>query len=126
MRTRFAQLSLPTKILLTISCALTPLFAITGAIVWGNIELSTSSSLKERGGIRRSFQPPSPPPPSRPSDVVRTAAENCSAPIGDPHEVARMPNSAFFVQNDAACKLNQTTVTRSPSIPRTSQIPARF
>jgi hypothetical protein len=48
MRTRFAQLSLPPKILLTIACALTLLFAITGAIVWGNIEHSMSSSLKER------------------------------------------------------------------------------
>jgi signal transduction histidine kinase len=109
MRTRLAQLSLPTKILLTIACALTLLFAITGAIVWGNIELSISSSLKERKEMRRSFQPS--PPPSRRPQVVRTAAVNYSAPIGDPHEGARMPNYGFFVQNDTPCELNQTTVT---------------
>jgi hypothetical protein len=109
MRTRLAQLSLPTKILLTIACALTLLFAITGAIVWGSIELSISSSLKEREEMRRSFQCSS--PPSRRPEVVRAAAENYSAPIGDPHEVARMPNSGFFVQNDVPCELNQSTVT---------------
>jgi signal transduction histidine kinase len=158
MRTRFAQLSLPTKILLTISCALTLLFAITGAIVWGNIDLRMSSSLKEREGMRCSFQPyeqlwqsrqgllksssrldgemreerlalvlvsvsngkvlaalggdnSQSPPSSRRPEVVRTAAVNYSAPIGDPHEGARMPNYGFFVQNDTPCEPNQTTVT---------------
>jgi signal transduction histidine kinase len=82
MRTRFAQLSLPTKVL-TIGCALTLLFAITPAIVWDNIELSFPSGLKEREEMRRSFQPPSPRP-----EVVRTARVNHSAPIGDPHEGA--------------------------------------
>ena len=44
----FAQLLLPTKILLTISCAPTLLFAITGAIELGSIGLRMSSSLKKR------------------------------------------------------------------------------
>ena len=57
MRTRFAQRSLPTKILL----ALTLLFAVTRAIVWDKIELSISSSLKEPEEIRRSFPPSSLP-----------------------------------------------------------------
>jgi signal transduction histidine kinase len=105
MRTRFAQLSLPTKILL----ALTLLFAVTRAIVWDNVGLSISSSLKEPEEIRRSFPPSS--LPSRCPEVVRTAAENYSTPIGDPHEVARMPNSGSFVQNDAPCELNQNTLT---------------
>jgi signal transduction histidine kinase len=126
--------------------------------VWGNIDLRMSSNLKEREGMRRSFQPYEPlwqsrqgllkslsrldgemreerlalvlvsvsngkvlaaqrgdnspsPPPSRRPEVVRTAAVNYSAPIGDPHEGARMPNYGFFVQNDTRCELNQTTVT---------------
>jgi signal transduction histidine kinase len=40
MRTKLARLSLPAKILLSTSCTVTLLFAITDAIVWGNINRS--------------------------------------------------------------------------------------
>src|ERR1700739_3433898 len=44
MRTRFARLSLPAKILFSTSCSVTLLFAITVAIVWGNINRSCENA----------------------------------------------------------------------------------
>jgi signal transduction histidine kinase len=128
MRTCFAQLLPPAKILLTISWALTLLLATTMAIQLGNMDFSMPSSLKEREGMRPCFQPYEPlshsrqgllksssrragemregrlesvrvsvsngkapatsggdNSPSRRPEVVRAAAVNYSAPIGDPH-----------------------------------------
>jgi len=54
MRSRFARLSLLVKILLSTSCAVTLLFAITTFIVLGNVNRTMSDSLKEE--VRGSFQ----------------------------------------------------------------------
>lgn len=54
MGTRFSRLSLLAKILLSTSCAVTLLFAITTVLVLGNINRSMSDSLKEE--VRGSFQ----------------------------------------------------------------------
>ena len=53
MRSRFARLSLLAKILLSTSCAVTLLFAITTVIILGNINRTMSDSLKEE--VRGSF-----------------------------------------------------------------------
>ena len=54
MRARFARLSLLVKIILSTSCALTLLFALTTVIVLGNINRTMSDSLKEE--VRGSLQ----------------------------------------------------------------------
>ncbi len=54
MRSRFSRLSLLVKILLSTSCAVTLLFAITTLIVLGNINRTMSDSLKEE--VRSSFR----------------------------------------------------------------------
>ncbi len=54
MRSRFARLSLLVKILLSTSCAVTLLFAITTVIVLGNINRTMSDSLEAE--VRGSFQ----------------------------------------------------------------------